>query len=107
MPHELILGAEKSRASMYFVASGAVSVLLPDDTHIELGSGEFFGELALLTDETIKFEVRSLGYTKLLELTTKDFKLLLSRDKKLKEVVDKVVAERVKALKVWRDQPQN
>jgi monovalent cation:H+ antiporter, CPA1 family len=107
IPHELILGAEKSRASMYFVASGAVSVLLPDDTHIELGSGEFFGELALLTDETIKFEVRSLGYTKLLELTTKDFKLLLSRDKKLKEVVDKVVAERVKALKVWRDQPQN
>lgn len=106
LPDELILGAEKSRASMYFVASGAVSVLLPDGTHIELGSGEFFGELALLTDETIKFEVRSLGYTKLLELTTKDFKLLLSKDKTLKEMVDKVVQERVKALKVWRDQPQ-
>jgi CPA1 family monovalent cation:H+ antiporter len=80
--------------------------LLPDDTHIELGSGEFFGELALLTDETIKFEVRSLGYTNLLELTHKDFKLLLSRDQKLRQVVDKVVDERIKALKVWRDQPQ-
>jgi CPA1 family monovalent cation:H+ antiporter len=91
---------------MYFVASGAVTVLLPDDTHIELGSGEFFGELALLTDETIKFEVRSLGYTNLLELTHKDFKLLLSRDQKLRQVVDKVVDERIKALKVWRDQPQ-
>jgi CPA1 family monovalent cation:H+ antiporter len=106
IPHELIIGAEKSRASMYFVASGAVTVLLPDDTHIELGSGEFFGELALLTDETIKFEVRSLGYTNLLELTHKDFKLLLSRDQKLRQVVDKVVDERIKALKVWRDQPQ-
>jgi CPA1 family monovalent cation:H+ antiporter len=106
IPNELILGAEKSKASMYFVASGAVTVLLPDDTHIELGSGEFFGELALLTDETIKFEVRSLGYTNLLELTKKDFKLLLSRDQNLREVVDKVVQERIKALNVWRDQPE-
>lgn len=106
IPNELILGAEKSKASMYFVASGAVTVLLPDDTHIELGSGEFFGELALLTDETIKFEVRSLGYTNLLELTKKDFKLLLSRDQKLREIVDKVVQERIKALNVWRDQPE-
>lgn len=105
IPNELILGAEKSKASMYFVASGAVTVLLPDDTHIELGSGEFFGELASLTDETIKFEVRSLGYTNLLELTKKDFKLLLSRDQKLREIVDKVVEERIKALNVWRDQP--
>lgn len=105
IPDELILGAERSRASMYFVASGAVSVLLPDGTHIELGSGEFFGELALLTDESVTFEVRSLGYTKLLELTTKDFKLLLSRDPKLREIIDEVVKERVKALKVWREQP--
>ncbi len=31
---------------MCFVASGAVAVHLPDGTTIELGSGEFFGELA-------------------------------------------------------------
>src|SRR3546814_11491348 len=35
----------RSRA-MYIVASGAVTLHLPDNTAVELGTGEMFGEMA-------------------------------------------------------------
>lgn len=100
LPDELIQGPSKPNPSLYFVASGAVSVLLPDATHIELGSGEFFGELYLLRPEAAEFEVRSLGYTKLLELSAKDFKQLITHDSTLRESVEKVAKERLRALEV-------
>jgi monovalent cation:H+ antiporter, CPA1 family len=102
MPNELIQGPSKPNPSLYFVASGAVSVLLPDATHIELGSGEFFGELYLLKPDAPEFEVRSLGYTKLLELSAKDFKNLVASDSQLREAIEKVAKERLRALEVGR-----
>ena len=102
MPNELIQGPSKPNPSLYFVASGAVSVLLPDATHIELGSGEFFGELYLLKPDAAEFEVRSLGYTKLLELSAKDFKSLVARDSQLRDSIEKVAKERLRALEVGR-----
>ena len=102
MPNELIQGPSKPNPSLYFVASGAVSVLLPDATHIELGSGEFFSELYLLKPDAPEFEVRSLGYTKLLELSAKDFKNLVASDSQLREAIEKVAKERLRALEVGR-----
>ncbi len=102
LPNELIQGPSKPNPSLYFVASGAVSVLLPDATHIELGSGEFFGELYLLKPDAAEFEVRSLGYTKLLELSAKDFKQLIAHDSTLRESIEKVAQERLRALEVGR-----
>ncbi|MCD8517361.1 MAG: cation:proton antiporter, partial [Burkholderiaceae bacterium] len=93
LPNQLIQGPNKPNPSLYFVASGAVSVLLPDATHIELGSGEFFGELYLLNQDATEFEVRSLGYTKLLELTAKDFKALLARDESLRTAIEAVAKQ--------------
>ncbi|MCD8504033.1 MAG: cation:proton antiporter [Burkholderiaceae bacterium] len=102
LPNQLIQGPNKPNPSLYFVASGAVSVLLPDATHIELGSGEFFGELYLLNQDATEFEVRSLGYTKLLELTAKDFKALLARDESLRTAIEAVAKQRLRALEVGR-----
>ena len=42
--------------AVYFIASGAVEVILPD-RRIPLGSGDLFGELALLTGETRQADV--------------------------------------------------
>jgi CPA1 family monovalent cation:H+ antiporter len=91
---------------LYIVASGAVKVRLPDGTHIELGSGEFFGELYIMAKEKLdEFEVRSLGYSKLLCLPIRDFEAMLSRDPALRESIELVAKQRMRALEVWRSQP--
>ena len=48
LPDQAIMIRGRETAEMCFVALGAVVVHLPDGTEAELGSGEFFGELALL-----------------------------------------------------------
>jgi CPA1 family monovalent cation:H+ antiporter len=104
LPNQLIWGAQLPPFGLYIVASGAVTVLLPDGTHAELGSGEFFGELALLSAEKIEgFEVRSLGYSKVLCLPAKSFNDLLARNAGLKEKIERVAQQRLRAIQVWRD----
>lgn len=106
LPDQLIWGKKLPPFALYIVASGAVKVLLPDDTHIELGSGEFFGELYLLSDEKLEeFKVTSLGYSKLLCLPARDFEALLSRDPALRASIELVAQQRIRALEVWRNQP--
>ena len=51
------------------------------------------------------FEVRSLGYSKLLCLPARDFEALLSRDPVLRESIELVARQRMRALEVWRNQP--
>ncbi|MEI8400502.1 MAG: cation:proton antiporter, partial [Alcaligenaceae bacterium] len=104
LPNQLISGEQLPPFGLYIVASGAVLVLLPDGTHAELGSGEFFGELALLSNEKIEgFEVRSLGYSKVLCLPAKSFNDLLAHNAGLKEKIELVAKQRLRAIEVWRD----
>ena len=104
LPDQLIWGQKLPPFALYIVASGAVKVLLPDGTHIELGSGEFFGELYMLANEKMdEFEVRSLGYSKLLCLPARDFEALLSRDPALRASIELVAKQRMRALEVWRN----
>jgi len=103
LPDQLIWGRKLPPFALYIVVSGAVKVQLPDGTHIELGSGEFFGEVYLISNELLEgFEVRSLGYTKLLCLPARDFKDLLSRDPGLRESIETVAKQRMRAIEVWR-----
>ena len=103
LPDQLIWGNRLPPFALYIVASGAVKVLLPDGTHIELGSGEFFGEVYLISNTLLdNFEVRSLGYSKLLCLPARDFKALLSRDPALRESIESVARQRIRAIEVWR-----
>jgi monovalent cation:H+ antiporter, CPA1 family len=46
--------------------------------------------------------VRSLGYTKLLELTARDFKALLAKDETLRAAIQVVANQRLRALEVGR-----
>ena len=88
--------------AMYFVASGAVVLDLPDGTTAELGSGQIFGEMALA--EGVDFEARahSLGYSRLLLLQEKDFKTLLEGNQTLREKIEDVVRQRMRAVEVWQ-----
>jgi CPA1 family monovalent cation:H+ antiporter len=87
---------------MCFVASGAVAVHLPDNTTVELGSGEFFGELALLGEQPLTVDVTSLGYSRLLMLSARDFHALLAGDPSLREGIEKVARQRLRAIEVWK-----
>ena len=87
---------------MYFVASGAVTIHLPDDTTVELGTGEIFGELALVAGTEFAAKVTSLGYSRLLMLMEGDFEALCADDPLLREKIDTVVKQRLRALEVWQ-----
>ena len=91
----------RSRA-MYFVASGAVVLDLPDGTTAELGSGQIFGELALAMNQDFQARARSLGYSRLLMLRERDFKRLQERYPVLREQIDQVVRQRLRAIEVWQ-----
>jgi CPA1 family monovalent cation:H+ antiporter len=102
LPDQRVLPKERGGEEMCFVASGAVAVHLPDNTTVELGSGEFFGELALLGESELSPEVTSLGYSKLLMMSARDFRALLARDADLRERIEKVAHQRRRAIEVWR-----
>lgn len=88
--------------AMYFVASGAVTVHLPDHTTVELGTGEIFGEMGLMAGTDFEAKVTSLGYSRLLMLLEGDFDTLLQRDAALREKIEQIVRQRSRALEVWQ-----
>lgn len=102
LPDQPVLGAGRHGEEMCIVASGAVAVHLPDGTAIELGSGEFFGELALLGERQVNPDVTSLGYSKLLMLSARDFHALLARDADLRDRIQTVAKQRMRAIEVWK-----
>ena len=107
LPDQPVLGgANRHGEEMCIVASGAVAVHLPDGTTIELGSGEFFGELALLGERQVNPDVTSLGYSKLLMLSARDFHALLARDEALRDRIQTVAKQRLRAIEVWRQHQQ-
>lgn len=94
IPDEVVVRAGERGDAMYFVASGAVTVKLPGRS-IELGSGTFFGELALLTGQRRNADVVALGFCKLLALSSRDLQPLLQGDEQLRTCIETVAAERL------------
>ena len=72
VPKELIVRKGEPGDSMFFIASGAVEVALPDSS-IPLKRGDVFGEMALLTGGPRQADVRALTYCRLLVLRKADF----------------------------------
>ncbi len=93
LPGERVITQGERGDCMYFISSGAARVMIEPDNVI-LGSGDFFGELALLDDAPRKADVVSEGFCDLLSLSTKDFRLLLKRHPELKDVIEGVARGR-------------
>jgi CPA1 family monovalent cation:H+ antiporter len=88
---------------MYIVASGAVSILLPDRTTMELGTGEIFGEMALVAGTEFEAKATSRGYTRLLMLREKDLATATAKYPALREKIETAVKQRRRALQVWQE----
>jgi CPA1 family monovalent cation:H+ antiporter len=67
LPGERIVRRGDPGDAMFFIASGAVEVRVQPEP-IRLGTGEFFGELALLTRRPRTADVVAIGYCRLLVL---------------------------------------
>jgi voltage-gated potassium channel len=81
---------------MYFVVSGEVEIrVLPEV--IQLGAGDFFGELALLTGDPRNATVVATGQCTLLRLDIVDFRQLLGRQPELARIIRVAADARLEA----------
>lgn len=94
LPQELIFNAGDSGSAMYFISSGAVEVALPESV-VLLGSGEFFGELALIESKPRSASVRSLGFCELLTLNRGQFESFVADHPEVGEQILATAADRL------------
>lgn len=94
VPGERVVRKGEAGDAMYFISTGAVEVAL-DPGPVRLGSGEFFGELALLTEQPRVADVTALGYCQLLVLYVRDFRRLLAADPDLRQAITRVAEARL------------
>jgi monovalent cation:H+ antiporter, CPA1 family len=78
---------------MFFISSGAVEVRLPTQ-RVRLGSGEFVGEMALLSHQPRQADVVSLGYGTVLVLAAADFERFLTKYPGAKLEIERTAAAR-------------
>lgn len=81
-------------SGMFFIVDGTVSVELPAGP-VELGHGEFFGELALLAEITRVARVRATTMVRGLALGRAAFADLLEREPRLAVAMLPVLARRL------------
>ncbi|NND82826.1 MAG: cyclic nucleotide-binding domain-containing protein [Gammaproteobacteria bacterium] len=96
LPGETIFEQGGPPDAMYFISSGAVRVQLGDGD-VMLGSGDFFGEMALLTDQPRMASVKAEGFCELLTLSKQDFRQLLQQDNNLRSTIENVAKERTQS----------
>lgn len=94
LPGEKIISKGDRGQEMFFIVSGALEVELPSQTQ-RLGSGDFFGELALLSQVPRTANVTAMGFCELLVMTANDFARLLVNDRKLESHVANLAKERL------------
>ena len=90
---------------MYFVSNGAALVRRQDSQLTSLGSGDFFGEISLVTGQTRTADVVAEGFCELLVLDRNDFASLLREDPGLGKKIESVTRDRLLQLGLDGDAP--
>lgn len=94
---------------LYVLAEGQAEVVVPDglgERRVNtLNTGDYFGEMAVLTGEPRTATVRTTQPAELYALTRADFLALMERETAVREAVTTTVADRRTALSVLRETP--
>jgi CPA1 family monovalent cation:H+ antiporter len=98
LPGERIVRRGERGDAMYFIASGAVEVQPPGGEVIRLGTGEFFGEMALIMRRPRIADVVALSYCRLLMLPRDAFRDFLRSHPELMQQVRRSAEERLRAM---------
>jgi len=94
MPNDRIVRKGERGDAIYFIASGAVEVILPE-RRVRLGSGDFFGEMALLSGRPRQADIVALTYCQLLILRRSDLERFMAANPEAKATIDRVVTARL------------
>ncbi|MBP0614983.1 cation:proton antiporter [Jiella mangrovi] len=95
VPGMLVIRTGDIGDAAYFIASGAVEVERPDDVRVRLGSGEVFGEMAVIFDIRRQANVRAIAYSSLLRLSAQDFARFLQRHPNVRTEIERVAKSRM------------
>jgi voltage-gated potassium channel len=82
-------------SGMFVLEEGTVEVQTPDGRAWELGPGEFFGELALLTDHPRSARIRAKTPVRCLAISRRDFRELLEEEPEIAVAMLPKLAQRV------------
>ena len=93
VPNDYIIRRGERGDAVFFIASGAVEVILPG-RRVRLGSGEFFGELALLSGQPRQSDVVALTYCQFLLLRRADFERLMNANPDVRATINRVAEAR-------------
>jgi len=93
VPNQRIVRQGEVGGAVYFIGSGAVEVILPH-ARVRLGTGEFFGEMALLSGQRRNADIVALTYCRLLVLRKSDFDRFMTANPEAKIAIERVAAER-------------
>ena len=96
VPDEVVIRKGERGNAMFLISSGAVEVVLPHE-RVRLGSGDFFGEMALLSRRRRQADVVALGYCRVLVLSAADFHRFLRAYPRAKAEIDRIAEERTRA----------
>jgi CPA1 family monovalent cation:H+ antiporter len=94
VPNERVIRRGSRGDAVFFIASGAVEVVLPR-RRVRLGTGEFFGEMALVTGQRRQADVVALTYCQLLVLRRGDFDRFVAANPAAAAVIDNIARARI------------
>lgn len=95
LPGEKIIEKGRIGTRMFFIAAGSVKVHLPNAT-VELGAGDYFGEMALVTHNRRNADVIANGFCHLLVLDRRDFRRLMRTNAALQAHIVETTSVRLK-----------
>jgi len=93
MPNDRIIRRGERGDAVFFIASGAVEVIFAH-RRLRLGSGDFFGEMALLSGRPRQADVVALTFCQLLVLRKADFERFVAANPEARAAIDRVAAAR-------------
>jgi CPA1 family monovalent cation:H+ antiporter len=93
VPDERIVREGERADAVYFIASGAVEVRVGEQ-RIQLNSGSFFGEMALLTQQPRLADVVALTFCRLLVLRKADFERFIAENPDARAEINRVALAR-------------
>jgi voltage-gated potassium channel len=92
---EIICRKGDLASTMYFILRGMVDIQL-EHKSIQLSTGDFFGEIALIEKKARQNNITALSICKMLLIDSKDFEILLKRNATIAKSIHSVAIERSK-----------
>lgn len=104
-PHWEVIHAGTPGTAMYFISSGRIRVVGPT-TEAELGTGDFFGEVALLEGGNYEVSFRTASHCRLLKINREDFDRLAAANPAIADHIRRVAEARKRARSEGRAEPE-